>query len=235
MASVAEVVSLPIRTAQSSMRAVVNWSREEVDDWGCDPELVERTRLLASLRWGVRLGGEEHLGPWVRTAARRRRRPEGALIVVSSRRFALSPILTALILGEALDRPVRFVGRPDIAPMGALLQRLGGLLCHVDELTNVLAAGEVVVVGAAPTLSPRQVGVVDHCVVGAAVAAGAPAFPAAVASSAFQRTARVQIGPPIPTHRNRRGPLAELELADDLGAAIQVLLDEFTWNGWLVS
>lgn len=231
MASLADVVSLPIRTAQSSVRAVVRWSENEVDDWGCDPEFVDRMRFIATLRWSINLGGDEHLSSWSRTGRSRR----GALVVVNTRRFALTPILGALALGTALDRPVRFVGRPDIAPVGPMLQRLGGLLCHVDEITNVLAAGEVVVAGADPTLSPRQVGVIDHRIVGAAVAAGAATFPAAIASSAVQRSARIEIGRPISVKRARRGPLAELELADDLMASIGGLLDEFTWNGWLLS
>ena len=231
MASVAEVISLPIRTAQSGVRAVVRWSENEVDDWGCDPEFVDRMRLVAALRWSVNLGGEEHLAPWSKSGRSRR----GALVVVNSRRFALAPILAALGLGTALDRPVRFIGRPDVAPVGPFLQRLGGLLCHIDEVTNVLAGGEIVVAGAAPTLSPRQVGVIDHRIVGAAVAAGAATFPAAVASSALQRQARIQVGRAVAAKRSRRGPLAELELADDLGSALGVLLDEFTWNGWLLS
>ena len=58
--------------------------------------------------------------------------------------------------------PVRFVGRPDIAPIGALARRLGGLLARPDEVAGALRAGELLVMSAPPTLHPRRVGRVDH-------------------------------------------------------------------------
>jgi hypothetical protein len=51
-------------------------------------------------------------------------------------------------------------------------------------------------------------------------------FPAATASAPFLRGARVEIGPEVRPNRARRGPLAELELADALESVIQQLLDE---------
>jgi hypothetical protein len=186
-----------------------------VDDWGRDPDAVARVWTLSQLRWKVNVGGHQHL------PAR-----AGALVVVNARTFALAPIYTALAVGGAIGRPVRFVGRPDTAPVGPALQRLGGLLARPDEVTNVLRAGEVVVLGAEPTRHPRRVGHVDHRLVGAAVAAGVKVFPGATASSPFHRGARVEIGPEVRPDRRRRGPLTELELADDLAAAIQQLLDE---------
>lgn len=186
-----------------------------VDDWGRDPDAVARVWTLSQARWSVTVGGEQHL------PAR-----GGALIVVNARRFALAPVFTALAVGAAIDRPVRFIGRPDTAPVGPLMQRLGGLLPRSDELTNTLRAGEVVVLGASPTNHPRQVGRVDHRLVGAAVAAKVKVFPAATASAPFHRGARVEIGPESRADRRRRGPLAELELTDDLEAAIRQLLHE---------
>ena len=44
-------------------------------------------------------------------------------------------------LSEAVDRPVRFVGRPDVAPIGPLLRRIGGLLDHPDEVAGALCRG----------------------------------------------------------------------------------------------
>jgi len=229
--AVAQIIQLPARavsattsTARHGVEAVIRWTENSVDDWGRDARFTDRVRSISGIRWDVVIGGQQHL-----------KRVRGGLVVVNTRRLSLTPIWTALHLGQLLDRPVRFVGRPDSAPAGAALARLGGLLTHTAELSGVLAAGELVVLGAASTISPHSVGVVNHELVGAAVAAKVPVFPAATASSALQRSARLQIGAPVPVNRRRRGPLAELELADDLAIEIGSMLDEFTWNGWLLS
>lgn len=187
-----------------------------VDDWGRDPSLVDAVVRLSRLRWQVAVGGEQRL-------PRRR----GALIVVNTRRFALAPIFASLAIGESLGRPVRFVGRPDTAPVGAFSRRIGGLLDHPDEVRGALFADELVVMGAAPREGVREVGIVDHGLVGAAIAAGVSVYPAATTSSPFTRDARVEIGPASKGPRRRRGPLAELELADRVRADIGLLLDEF--------
>ncbi len=220
----ARVGAVTTNTARQGIETVLRWTHNAVDDWGRDERFSDRVRSVSGLRWDVIIGGQQHLD-----------RVRGALIVVNSRRFSLAPIWSALHLGRALDRPVRFVGRPDLAPAGPALQRLGGLLSDPAELTRVLAAGELVVLGAASTISPHRVGVIDHLLVGAAVAAKVPVFPAATASSSLQRSARLQISAAVPVNRRRRGPLAELELADDLAIEIGTMLDEFTWNGWLLS
>ncbi len=150
----------------------------------------------------------------------------GALIVVNSRRYSLAPIHTAIALTAITGRAVRFVGRPDVAPVGALARRLGGLLDRPDELAGALRAGELLVMGAQPTWHPRRVGRVDHRLVGAAVETKAPVFPAATASSPWSRSARIEIGPAARPGRRRRGPLIELELADQIEQRIQRLLDE---------
>src|SRR3954451_6632749 len=98
----ATVIALPVSAAGSG-----TWV---VDDWGRDAALVEVAVRLGRLRWNVEVGGARRLP--VRRAA---------LIVVSGRRFALAPIITALALGDATGRTVRFVGRPDVAPFGPLL------------------------------------------------------------------------------------------------------------------
>ena len=72
---------------------------------------------MSRLRWNVAVNGHDRLP-----------KRGGALIVVNTRRFALAPVFAALSIGGAIGRPVRFVGRPDIAPVGPLMQRLGGLL-----------------------------------------------------------------------------------------------------------
>lgn len=187
-----------------------------VDDWGRDPGFVRAAMGLARLRWGATVGGDQHL-------PRRR----GALIVINTRRLAMAPIFSALAISSVVDRPVRFVGRPDTAPVGAYARRLGGLLDHPDEVAGALRAGELVVLGARPGDGLRDVGEVDHAIVGAAIATGTKVFPCATASTPIGRAARVEIGPASPPPRGRRGPLAELELADRVRADIATLLDEF--------
>ena len=87
---------------------------------------------LSRLRWSVTVGGDQHLP-----------RRNGALIVVNARRFALAPIFAAFAISEAVDRPVRFVGRSDTAPLGPFARRIGGLLDHPDEVFGALRAGEL--------------------------------------------------------------------------------------------
>lgn len=221
----ARVITLPVERATTVAReaaasaaarqvaAVGTWS---VDDWGRDPMLVDVTVRLGRMRWNTVVGGAERLP----TRA-------GALVVVNARRYALSPIFTALALTAATGRAVRFVGRPDIAPVGAFMRRLGGLLDRPDEVKGALRAGEVVVMGTRPELHPRRVGRVDHRLIGTAVATSTAVFPAATASTPWGRAARVEVGTVARPGRKRRGPLIELELADQVERRIQRLLDEF--------
>ncbi len=184
-----------------------------VDDWGRDPGLVRAVMQLARLRWDVAVGGDQRLP-----------RRKGALVVVNARRFALTPIFAAFAISEAVDRPVRFVGRPDTAPVGAFARRIGGLLEHPDEVRGALATDQLVVLGAEH--SEFDVGRVDHAIVGAAVAAGVSVHPAATTSSPLMRAARVEIGTASRSPRKRRGPLTELELADRVRLDIATLIDE---------
>jgi hypothetical protein len=208
----APVISLPLETFGRRSTHGAGW---HVDDWGRDSAMVQLTVRLGRLRWHVTLGGEARL------PARR-----GALIVVNARRYALTPIVTALALGDAIGRPVRFVGRPDVVPFGPLLRRLGGLLDRPDEVSGALRSGELVVIGAEPVLHPRRVGPVDHRLVGAAVQTRSPIFPAATLTLPLSRKARIEIGSAARTAQRRRGPLSELELAELAGRRVQRLLDE---------
>lgn len=189
--------------------------RDDVDGWGRDAVFTRRVNAVSRLRWNVTVGGAEHV------PAR-----AGALIVVNARRYALAPVYAALAIGDAVDRPVRFVGRPDTAPVGSLMRRLGGLLEHPDEIRTALANKQIVVLGTHQTLHPRHVGHVDHRLVGPAVTERVRVLPAATASSPIGRAARVEIGPAVPLVKRRRGPLAELEVADAVHDHITDLLDE---------
>lgn len=224
------VVNFPVRSTASRAGAAMSRAAADVgasvtrftdeqtgvvDDWGRDPGLVRTVLGLAHLRWDVTVGGDQRLPL-----------RKGALIVVNARTLALAPIYAALALSEAVDRPVRFVGRPDVAPVGPLLRRIGGLLDHPDEVAGALAAGQFVIMGAAHNERLRKVGRVDHALVGGALAAGVQVFPAATSSNPIGRAARLEIGAPSRSPRRRRGPLSELELADQVARDIELLLSE---------
>ena len=219
----ADVITLPARNvgsqaasvATGTVRHVQAWTANEVDDWGRDDGFVNRIWSLSRLRWSVSVGGAEHVP-----------KRAGALIVVNARRFALAPIFSALAIGGAVDRPVRFVGRPDIAPVGPMMQRLGGLLPIEAEIEAALRAGELIVLGSDHENTNRHTGWIDHRLVGAAVAARVRVLPAATVSVPVRRNARVEIGHPARLSRKRRGPLEELETADLLQDRIDALLDE---------
>lgn len=211
----AELAGDAFSSTTAAVRRITEHSEGRVDDWGRDAGLFHTMTRLSEVRWAVSTGGDQHL------PARK-----GALIVVNARRFSLAHVFAAFAISRAVDRPVRFVGRPDDTPFGALAQRLGGLIDHPDEVAGALRAGELVLASAEPTGRPRDVGSIDHTLVGAALRTGVRVFPAATTSSPFSRRARVEIGTPTRLKRRRRGPLAELELADDIRAEIALLLDE---------
>lgn len=194
---------------------VESWSANRVDDWGRDNEFTNRVWAASHARWDISVGGTQHLP-----------KRAGGLIVVNSRRWALAPFFAALAIGARVDRPVRFVGRPDIAPIGPMMQRLGGLLAVEDEIQGALRAGQLVVLGAAPTGTNHRCGAVDHSLVAAAVAARVNVFPAATVSTPTGREARVEIGTAIKLGRRMRGPLKELELAQQAQRTIDLLLGE---------
>lgn len=187
-----------------------------VDDFGRDPHLLSALTPLATMRWSTSVGGNGRLPA-----------KGGALVVCNSRRFALTPLWASMALERTSGRPVRFVGRPDIAPVGALMRRVGALLDDPDEIAAALAHREVVLLPASATSRVRHAGVVPHDLVAAAVTTGVPVFPAATMSSTVSRTARVEIGPQVRPRHHRRGPLAEVELAEQVQHHIQRLLDGF--------
>lgn len=210
----AQVIPLPVQkvaAAAANATAVRTW---DIDDWGRDATLARLAGGMLRMRWSVAVGGHERLpaeGP--------------ALVVVNTRHFMLTPWFAALALGHEIDRAVRFVGRPDTAPAGALARRLGGLLDRPDEVAAALRDGQLLVVGAAGVLDPRKVGEIDHRVIGAAVRTSTPVFPAAVSVSPIGRSARIEVADAVRPPRRRRGPFAELELADRLEATLRRQLD----------
>ncbi|MEY2581572.1 MAG: hypothetical protein QOE09_1421 [Ilumatobacteraceae bacterium] len=202
-------------TVGSIIRLPRSWyPADSVDDWGRDARFISLLTPLAKLRWDVSVGGTAHLP-----------KRDGALLVTNSRWCSLSSVYAAWSLSEAIGRPVRFSGRPDIAPLGPWMQRLGGLLSDTEEISGALRAGELVVVSANATRNPRHAGPIDPLLIGCAVTTGSPVYPVASMSTPFGRTTRVEVGPQVRPRRKRRGPLAELELAELTQRHIQRLID----------
>jgi hypothetical protein len=186
---------------------------DSVDEWGRDAHLIELLTPAAALRWDVTVGGVQHLP-----------KRAGALLVTNARYFSLNTVYSAWALSKEIGRPVRFGGRPDIVPLGPLMQRLGGLLNNPEEISGALRAGELIVVSAKGTRDPRHAGKVDPALIAAAIASGTAVYPVASMSTPFGRAARVEVGPAVRPRRKRRGPLAEIELAELTQLSIQRLI-----------
>lgn len=185
-----------------------------VDDYGRDPHLVAALSPLARLRWNVQVTGAGNIPG-----------ESAALLVCNSRRFSLGAVYAALALTDAVGRPVRFVGRPDTAPLGALMRRVGALLAHPAEVLGALRDGELVLISAAGTSHPHHAGAVPHELVGQAVVAEVPVLPVTTISSRFGRAAHVAVGAPVSLRRARNGPLAHVELAEQVQHHLQRMLD----------
>jgi len=216
----ADLIQFPARLANRVGDAVATPIRElrpthSVDDWGRDPHLIKLLSPFARLRWQVSVGGQHHLP--VRG---------GALLITNARHYSLNAVYSAWALSEATGRPVRFVGRPDFSPVGPFMRRIGGLLAQPEEVAAALRNHEVVLISAHQTSHPRHAGKVDHELVAAAVMAKAPIFPIASMSALIGRAARVEVGPQLRPRHKRRGPLAEVELAEMAQHHVQKLLDE---------
>lgn len=228
----ADVIRLPVANRADApapvgavTTATLPWLGDwDVDDWGRDDTLARVAGGLTRLRWRTSIGGLAHVPASESSASGS---AGGALLVINSRRFGLTPWLVALALADATGRPVRFAGRPDTAPVGSLARRLGGLLARPDEVAGALRCGELVVVGAAGVFDPNAVGTIDHRLVGAAVAVGSPVLPTAVAISPMTRRARIEISTRVRPPRRRRGPLAELELTQRVAERLTTMLAEF--------
>ena len=184
-----------------------------VDPWGLDAELVELLAPAARLRWDIDVQGALDL-------------PDGPFVVVISRRLGLSePWVVAEAVRRTADRHVRFVGVPDVAPVGPTLRRLGAVVDRPDEIAGLLCAGEVVglTLGREP-VRRGHAGALHPEVLAPVVAAGVPVVPVAVDGREWGRYWRVVLGEPIEAAVHP-GPLAVAELAELTRLAVQALLD----------
>ena len=184
-----------------------------VDPWGLDNDLVDALAPLARLRWDVDVAGNLDL-------------PLGPYALVMNRRLGLSePWVVAEALRRVADRYVRFVGVPDIAPVGPALRRLGAVVDHPDEIAGLLRAGKVVGLALSPQRTwGARAGSLHPEVLAPVVAAGAPVVPVALRGREVGRRWRVTFGEPIQPAL-RTGPLAVADLADHTRLAVQSLLE----------
>jgi hypothetical protein len=187
-----------------------------IDEWGMDLDAVAASQQLARLRWSASVTGTDHLpdrGP--------------ALLVAGRPPLRATALLVATAIGRESGRAVRFTGIADIAPVGPLLRRAGGVIARPDEVRGLLRAGQLVVVWCpAGLVGRRRVGQVPCVYLDAALAVDAPVLPVAVmAPPPLARSARLGIGAPVVVSTGR-GPIVTAELAEAVRSAIQQMLDE---------
>lgn len=166
---------------------------EPVDEWGLDHDLASVLGSLLPLRLAVVVVGRELL-------------PDGPAVLVHNRTpLGLERAAVVLGVGVASDRPVRFTGVPDVAPLLGLLRRVGGVSGHGADVRGLLHAGQLVAVGLRPVRPDGgRTGTLDRAAVLAATAEGAPLVPVAVHLATAWRRARVVLGEPVTTRRRGR-------------------------------
>jgi 1-acyl-sn-glycerol-3-phosphate acyltransferase len=159
----------------------------EVDEWGFDPDIVSLVSPAIGLRWRVTVDGAEHLPA------------TGPAVLVHNRRLGLSePFVVALAVRAGAGRHARPVGAPDIAPVGTVLRRLGGVIEHAAEVASLLRADQIVAVPLArELLAMHRAGPLDPAMLASALDQGAPVVPAAVLGHEAGRRWRVRFGAPI--------------------------------------
>jgi hypothetical protein len=104
-----------------------------IDPWGLDVDLLTMLAPLTPLRWSITVTGDDVLDT-------------GPALLVAPRRLAAptEPVLIAAAVMRATGRPLRVLGVPDIAPIGPMLRRLGGVVDHPAEAAGLLRAGHLV-------------------------------------------------------------------------------------------
>ncbi len=192
----------------------------DLDEWGLDPELVGLVDPLLALRWEIDVVGAEQL-PAV-----------GGAVLVFSRRLGVSePWVLARGIRQATGRFVRTVGVPDVAPVGPVLRRFGGVLDRADEIAGLLRAGQLVGVPMARSLRGRgQAGALEVERLEAAIATGSPVVPVAVLGREAGRSWRLVLGDAVSPGAG--GPLDAAELADTTRRAVQHLIDDAVPPSW---
>ncbi len=126
----------------------------------------------------------------------------------------------------ATGRVVRIVGVPDVAPVGPLLRRLGGVLARPDEVAGLLRAGEVVGVLLDRDVRPRaHAGPSRRRCSPRPSRSACRVVPVALVGRSSAVAGASALGPAV-AHPDGRGPLALAELAERARTGVQELLDE---------
>jgi hypothetical protein len=192
----------------------------DVDEWGLDPELVALVDPLLALRWDIDVVGAEQLPAL------------GGAVLVFNRRLGVSePWVLARGIRQATGRFVRTVGVPDVAPVGPVLRRFGGVLDRTDEIAGLLRAGQLVGLPMARALRSRdQAGALEVERLQAAIATGSPVVPVALLGREAGRAWRLVLGDAV--RPGTGGPLDAVELADTTRRAVQQLIDDAVPPSW---
>ena len=187
----------------------------EVDEYGFSRALVDRADPVVRHVLRTTLEGVRHVP---RT---------GPAVLVANRRFGLvEPFALQQAVRHRTGRQPRFLGIPDVAPVGPLLRRLGGAVNRADELAGLLRAGHLVAVPLGLSFRrPLGAGSLAPEMLAPALALDVPVLPVAVVGGEITGRWSVTVGPPV-ARPVARGPLALAELADESRAAVQRLLDE---------
>jgi hypothetical protein len=186
-----------------------------VDEWGLDTDFVSAVSPLLGWRWRVDTVGADVLP---RT---------GSVLLVANCRIGWSePFVLSRGIREATGRFARVAGVPDVAPVGPILRRLGGVLARPDEIAGLLRAGEMVGLTLGQSIRHRHhAGAVRADLLAPALTTGADVVPVALIGREIGRSWQMVVGPAI-EHPTSRGPLAAAELADRVRNGVQSLLDD---------
>jgi len=150
-------------------------------------------------------------------------------MVVHNRRAGLSePFVVAQAVRAATGRHARPVGTPDVAPVGTLLRRLGGVLDQAAEVAGLFRAGQVVAVPLGRQLwSRHRAGSLPPEMFAAAADERAVIVPAALIGHETGRRWRVVFGPPVEAAVARSG-VPDAAGADLVARRVRDLLDAST-------
>lgn len=195
----------------------------ELDEWGYDRDLVDLLDPVMALRWRVELSGAEHIPV------------SGPAVLVANRRIGdQEPLVLARGVRRATGRRVRFLGIPDIAPLGPALRRVGGAVGRPEELASLLRAGHVCTVPLSRRLRHRRrAGTLAPEALVPALELGVPVLPVALVGREIRGGWHVYVGEPV-DHPVHRGPLALSELAEAVHDGVQALLDEAFPPRWML-
>ena len=160
--------------------------RFEVDEWGYDDGLARAVVPLLGFVLRVEADGFDGLPA------------DGPALLVANRRLGLAePAVLARAVRRDAGRGLRFLGIPDVAPVGPALRRLGGAVERPGELAGLLRAGHAVVVFATRTWQRGRVGAIGPELLAPVSDLGLPAWPVAVVGGELTGRWRVAAGGPV--------------------------------------